>query len=55
MEKLLSLLIIQKTIRQLESGKIVGEKIISDALLGVVSCCFMDDKNLKDLNRRLKE
>ncbi|WRE24159.1 hypothetical protein KVC47_03295 [Helicobacter pylori] len=31
----------------LESGKIIGKKIISDALLGV-SCCFMDDKNLKD-------
>ncbi|GAA6931888.1 hypothetical protein HpHUE38_12280 [Helicobacter pylori] len=46
-----------KTIESFDnpSGKIVGEKIISDALLGVVSCCFMDDKNLKDLNRRLKE
>ncbi len=39
----------------LESGKIVGEKIISDALLGVVSCCFMDDKNLKDLKKLLSQ
>ncbi|GAA7748380.1 hypothetical protein HpBT0154_06620 [Helicobacter pylori] len=29
----------------LESGKIVGKKIISDALLGV-SYCFMDNENL---------
>ncbi|UOR21603.1 hypothetical protein MPG10_03930 [Helicobacter pylori] len=39
----------------LESGKIVGEKIISDALLGVVSCCFMNDKNLKDLKKLLSQ
>lgn len=39
----------------LESGKIVGKKIISDALLGVVSCCFMDDKNLKDLKKLLSQ
>ncbi len=56
MEKRLSFLIIQQTIHQLlwhfeiandlESGKIVGKKIISDALFGV-SCCFMDNENLK--------
>ncbi|GAA8029303.1 hypothetical protein HpMS70_16190 [Helicobacter pylori] len=40
---------INEIANDLESGKIVGKKIISDALLGVVSCCFMDDKNLKDL------
>lgn len=40
---------INEIANDLESGKIVGEKIISDALLGVVSCCFMDDKNLKNL------
>ncbi|GAA7403728.1 hypothetical protein ID0688_09100 [Helicobacter pylori] len=39
----------------LESGKIVGKKIISDALLSVVSCCFMDDKNLKDLKKLLSQ
>ncbi len=31
---------INEIANDLESGKIVGEKIISDALLGVVSCCF---------------
>ncbi|GAA9476907.1 hypothetical protein UBN117_11780 [Helicobacter pylori] len=36
-------------------GKIVGKKIISDALLSVVSCCFMDDKNLKDLKKLLSQ
>lgn len=30
-------------------------QIISDALLGVVSCCFMDDKNLKDLKKLLSQ
>ncbi|GHR65476.1 hypothetical protein VN1269_09760 [Helicobacter pylori] len=29
--------------------------IISDALLSVVSCCFMDDKNLKDLKKLLSQ
>ncbi len=38
----------------LESGKIIGKKIISDALLGV-SCCFMDDENLKDLKKLLSQ
>ncbi|MFP6213595.1 hypothetical protein ACLGCV_05175 [Helicobacter pylori] len=38
----------------LESGKIVGKKIISDALLGV-SCCFMDNENLKDLEKLLSQ
>ncbi|GAA9308751.1 hypothetical protein TH0279_09510 [Helicobacter pylori] len=33
----------------------VGKKIISDALLSVVSCCFMDDKNLKDLKKLLSQ
>ncbi|GHR85993.1 hypothetical protein VN0664_12550 [Helicobacter pylori] len=42
---------INEIANDLESGKIVGEKIISDALLSVVSCCFMDDKNLKDLKK----
>ncbi len=31
---------INEIANDLESGKIVGEKIISDTLLGVVSCCF---------------
>ncbi len=38
----------------LESGKIIGKKIISDALLGV-SCCFMDGENLKDLKKLLSQ
>ncbi len=46
---------INEIANDLESGKIVGEKIISDALLGVVSCCFMDDKNLKDLKKLLSQ
>ncbi|GHS29984.1 hypothetical protein VN1155_10260 [Helicobacter pylori] len=46
---------INKIANDLESGKIVGEKIISDALLSVVSCCFMDDKNLKDLKKLLSQ
>lgn len=35
---------INEIANDLESGKIVGKKIISDALLGVVSCCFMDER-----------
>lgn len=46
---------INEIANDLESGKIVGKKIISDALLGVVSCCFMDDKNLKDLKKLLSQ
>ncbi|GAA7708795.1 hypothetical protein JP0157_09840 [Helicobacter pylori] len=46
---------INEIANDLESGKIVGEKIISDALLGVVSCCFMDDKNLKNLKKLLSQ
>ncbi|WP_128481327.1 hypothetical protein [Helicobacter pylori] len=46
---------INEIANDLESGKIVGEKIISDTLLGVVSCCFMDDKNLKDLKKLLSQ
>ncbi|ADO06917.1 hypothetical protein HPPC_03435 [Helicobacter pylori PeCan4] len=34
----------------LKSGKIVGKKIISDALLST-NYCFMDDENLKDLKK----
>ncbi len=46
---------INEIANDLESGKIVGEKNISDALLGVVSCCFMDDKNLKNLKKLLSQ
>ncbi len=46
---------INEIANDLESGKIAGEKIISDALLGVVSCCFMDDKNLKNLKKLLSQ
>ncbi|GAA9929511.1 hypothetical protein VN0859_11210 [Helicobacter pylori] len=46
---------INEIANDLESGKIVGKKIISDALLGVVSYCFMDDKNLKDLKKLLSQ
>ncbi|MGL2625961.1 hypothetical protein E5L25_03240 [Helicobacter pylori] len=46
---------INEIANDLESGKIVGKKIISDALLGAVSCCFMDDKNLKDLKKLLSQ
>ncbi len=46
---------INEIANDLESGKIVGKKIISNALLGVVSCCFMDDKNLKDLKKLLSQ
>ncbi|MCQ2680352.1 hypothetical protein JT129_00105 [Helicobacter pylori] len=38
----------------LKSGKIVGKKIISDALLST-SYCFMDDENLKDLKKLLSQ
>ncbi len=46
---------INEIANDLESGKIVGKKIISDALLSVVSCCFMDDENLKDLKKLLSQ
>ncbi|GAA7407743.1 hypothetical protein HpCK98_08730 [Helicobacter pylori] len=46
---------INEIANDLESGKIVGKKIISDVLLSVVSCCFMDDKNLKDLKKLLSQ
>ncbi|GAA6973430.1 hypothetical protein ID0081_11620 [Helicobacter pylori] len=46
---------INEIANDLESGKIVGKKIISDALLSVVSCCFMDDENLKDLKELLSQ
>ncbi|MDU9794791.1 hypothetical protein KVL30_03445 [Helicobacter pylori] len=45
---------INEIANDLESGKIVGKKIISDALLGV-SCCFMDNENLKDLKKLLSQ
>ncbi|WP_187923601.1 hypothetical protein [Helicobacter pylori] len=38
----------------LENGKIVGKKIISNALLSA-NYCFMDDKNLKDLKKLLSQ
>ncbi|MCQ2783256.1 hypothetical protein JT067_04395 [Helicobacter pylori] len=38
----------------LKSGKIVGKKIISDALLSA-NYCFMDDENLKDLKKLLSQ
>ncbi len=38
----------------LKSGKIVGTKIISDALLSA-NYCFMDDENLKDLKKLLSQ
>ncbi len=37
----------------LKNGKIVGQKIIGNALWGV-SCCFMDDENLKNLKELLQ-
>ncbi|GAA7069828.1 hypothetical protein HpCHN105_11580 [Helicobacter pylori] len=46
---------INEIANDLESGKIVGKKIISDALLSIVSCCFMDNKNLKDLKKLLSQ
>lgn len=39
---------INEIANDLKSGKIVGTKIISDALLSA-NYCFMDDENLKDL------
>lgn len=45
---------INEIANDLESGKIVGKKIISDALLGV-SCCFMDNENLKNLKKLLSQ
>ncbi len=45
---------INEIANDLESGKIVGKKIISDVLLGV-SCCFMDDESLKDLKKLLSQ
>lgn len=60
----MSFLIIQQTIHQLlwhfeiandlESGKIVSKKIISNALLSA-NYCFMDDENLKDLKKLLSQ
>ncbi len=38
----------------LKSGKIVGTKIISDALLSA-NYCFMDDENLKNLKKLLSQ
>ncbi|EJB75169.1 hypothetical protein HPHPA16_0860 [Helicobacter pylori Hp A-16] len=43
---------INEMANDLKSGKIVGKKIISDALLGA-NYCFMDDENLKDLKKLL--
>ncbi|GAA8461885.1 hypothetical protein HpNP74_06360 [Helicobacter pylori] len=45
---------INEIANDLKSGKIVGKKIIRDALLGV-SCCFMDDESLKDLKKLLSQ
>ncbi|GAA7596368.1 hypothetical protein HpMMM16_03090 [Helicobacter pylori] len=46
---------INEIANDLKSGKIVGKKIISDALLGV-SCCFIiDDESLKDLKKLLSQ
>ncbi|GAA8944881.1 hypothetical protein HpSLK40_05660 [Helicobacter pylori] len=46
---------INEIANDLESGKIVGKKIISNALLGV-SCCFIiDDESLKDLKKLLSQ
>ncbi|MCQ2920960.1 hypothetical protein JT256_07700, partial [Helicobacter pylori] len=40
----------------LKSGKIVGKKIISDALLSAnYYYCFIDDENLKDLKKLLSQ
>ncbi|GAA7638983.1 hypothetical protein MMM5_05330 [Helicobacter pylori] len=52
---------INEIAEDLKSGKIVGGKIISDALLNrfsyvlLGSCCFMDDENLKDLKKLLSQ
>lgn len=45
---------INEIANDLKSGKIVGKKIISDALLGA-NYCFMDDENLKDLKKLLSQ
>ncbi|MCQ2901500.1 hypothetical protein JT201_06205 [Helicobacter pylori] len=45
---------IDEIANDLESGKIVGKKIISDALLGA-NYCFMDNENLKDLKKLLSQ
>ncbi|EMH04527.1 hypothetical protein HMPREF1408_01299 [Helicobacter pylori GAM245Ai] len=45
---------IDEIANDLKSGKIVGTKIISDALLGA-NYCFMDDENLKDLKKLLSQ
>ncbi|WQV35011.1 hypothetical protein KVK87_03320 [Helicobacter pylori] len=45
---------IDEIANDLKSGKIVGTKIISDALLSA-NYCFMDDENLKDLKKLLSQ
>ncbi|WRE93428.1 hypothetical protein KVE85_03195 [Helicobacter pylori] len=45
---------INEIANDLKSGKIVGTKIISDALLSP-NYCFMDDENLKDLKKLLSQ
>ncbi|MCQ2639869.1 hypothetical protein JT070_06270 [Helicobacter pylori] len=45
---------INEIANDLESDKIVGKKIISNALLSA-NYCFMDDKNLKDLKKLLSQ
>ncbi len=45
---------INEIANDLKSGKIVGTKIISGALLSA-NYCFMDDENLKDLKKLLSQ
>lgn len=45
---------IDEVANDLKSGKIIGTKIISDALLSA-NYCFMDDENLKDLKKLLSQ
>ncbi|WQY61837.1 hypothetical protein KVM94_03280 [Helicobacter pylori] len=45
---------INEIANDLKSGKIVGTKIISDALLSA-NYCFMNDENLKDLKKLLSQ
>ncbi len=45
---------IDEIANDLKSGKIVGTKIISDALLSA-NYCFMDDENLKNLKKLLSQ
>lgn len=45
---------INEIANDLESGKIVGTKIISDALLSA-NYCFIDDENLKNLKKLLSQ